>query len=342
MNRRNFTRLLTAGGGLSFVSPLSLYHPTAERPVIMTVTGPIDPARAGTSLSHEHLLVDFIGAKDTGYHRWDRQEVLKVLLPHLERLQAEGCQTFFDCTPAYLGRDPVLLHQLAVRTGIHIVTNTGYYGARNNQFLPAHAFEETADQLAARWTKEWKSGIEDTRIRPGFIKIGVDEGPLSDLHHKLILAAARTHRATGLTIAAHTGTATGAFQQLEVLRQEAVRPDAFVWVHAQAEKDSKRHEEAGRLGAWVSFDGVSEDSIDEYTALLWNMRSKGLLHRTLVSHDAGWYSPGEPGGGEFRDFTAIFRHLLPSLRHHGFTVAEIDQLLVHNPQKAFTVSVRTD
>lgn len=33
--------------------------------------------------------------------------------------------------------------------------------------------------------KEWKEGIEDTDIKPGFIKTAVNPGPLSDLDKNL-------------------------------------------------------------------------------------------------------------------------------------------------------------
>ena len=340
MKRRKFTGLTATAGSLALLGPWAPLRGAMPKSQITTVTGPINASRLGTCLCHEHLLVDFIGATETGYHRWDRNQVIDVLKPHIERLLSDGCQTFFDCTPAYLGRDPVLLYQLSVATGLQIVTNTGYYGAVGNKYLPAHAFAETADQLSARWIREWKGGIEDTSIKPGFIKIGIDEGPLSEIHRKLVVAAARTHLATGLTIAAHTGTAVGAFEELDVLAEEGVRPDAFIWVHAQAEKDYSKHIKAAELGAWISFDGVSEESIGDYTDMLRNMKESGLLHRVLISHDAGWYSPGEPGGGDFRDFSAIFRLLLPEFRQLGFSTSDIDQLLVFNPQHAFTVAVR--
>ena len=68
---------------------------------IITVNGPIDPAALGTVLTHEHILVDFIGADSTGYHRWNKDTVLRVMLPYLEECKASrpylsagsgGCQ----------------------------------------------------------------------------------------------------------------------------------------------------------------------------------------------------------------------------------------------------------
>jgi phosphotriesterase-related protein len=300
----------------------------------------MNPHDMGVTLTHEHVLVDFIGASRTGYHRWSREEVIPVVLPHLERLKSLGCATLFECTPAYLGRDPRLLQELAEKSGMNIVTNTGYYGARNNRFLPEHAFKETAEQLAERWVREWEDGIDGTTVRPGFIKTGVDRGPLSETHERLIRAAAKAHLRTGLTIQSHTGTAPGAFEQFALLQEEGVSLDAFVWVHAQAEDDLSRHVEAANRGAWVSFDNASQDRIDACAAMLLNMKKQGVLSRALISHDAGWYSPGEENGGSFRSYEAIFKHLLPALREKGFTDNETHQLLVDNPARAFSVRVR--
>jgi len=309
-------------------------------PVIMTVTGPVSDEEISLALSHEHILVDFIGAEFTGYHRWDRAEVVRVVAPYLEELTKLGCNTLFDCTPAYIGRDPILLRTLSQKCGMHLVTNTGYYGARDNQFIPAFAYTESAAQLAQRWILEWEEGIEDTDIKPGFIKIGIDEGPLSEMHKKLVRAAALAHLSTGLTIAGHTGSAVGAFEEFDILKESGVAPEAFIWVHAQNEKDLRKHVEAANRGFWVSFDGVGPDNIEQYTALLKNMRGHQLLGRTLISHDAGWYSPGAENGGDFRGFNTIFNLLLPALKGEGFTKGDIELLLRKNPINAYRISVR--
>jgi phosphotriesterase-related protein len=307
---------------------------------IMTVTGRINAAELGRTLSHEHILVDFIGADQTGYHRWNRTEVADKVLPYLTDLKNAGYQSLFECTPAYLGRDPRLLRSLADTTGLNIITNTGFYGARENQHLPPVAFELPADRLASLWISEWENGIEDTGIKPGFIKIGVDRGNLSEIHKKLVRAAAITHLATGLTIAGHTGTAVGAFEEFELLEAEGVGLEAFIWVHAQAEDDLSKYLEAARRGAWVSLDGVSEKNITQYITKLSHLKEHNLLHKVLISHDAGWYRPGEENGGKFKPYTAIEQHLLPALAEAGFAQADIDQLLYKNPAEAYALRVR--
>ncbi|WP_144051540.1 phosphotriesterase family protein [Fibrisoma limi] len=329
-DRRRFLQTILAGAS-------SLAFRSSGR--IMTVRGPIGADQLGLTLIHEHVLVDFIGADKTGYGRWNRDKVAATMLPYLQELKQLGCQAILDCTPAYLGKDPRLLARLSAESGIHILTNTGYYGAVDNKFLPPHAFTETADQLADRWVADFEKGIEDTGIKPGFIKIGVNPGPLSDMHRKLITAAARTHKRTGLTICSHTGPYVPAFEQIDIVKQEGVRPDAFVWVHAQGNNMS-HYARAVRDGAWVSLDGLDNSNVDKYVETLLLMKENKFLHRTLLSHDAGWYDPEKPDGGNMgREYTVLFKRLMPELKKKGFTKRDFRQILIDNPVEAFRLTV---
>ena len=223
----------------------------------------------------------------------------------------------------------------------HILTNTGYYGAAKDQYVPRHARAESADQLADRWVKEWLEGIEGTGIRPGFIKTGVDAGPLSAIDRTLIQAAARTHARTGLTIASHTGDTQAALEQFAVLAQERVRPEAFIWVHAQSDWEPDSRVEAARMGAWIEIDNIGEKNVAECVARVTALKQRGCVRRLLVSHDAGWYRPGEPRGGAFRGFETVYTAFVPALRQAGWADADLHELLVANPAAAFTVRRRT-
>ncbi|MEJ5252083.1 MAG: phosphotriesterase [Chthonomonadetes bacterium] len=305
----------------------------------MTVTGEVQARQLGAVLPHEHVMVDFIGADRVNKGRYNADEVFEVVLPYLKQLRASGCRTLVECTPAYLGRDPVLLQRLSRASGVYLLTNTGWYGAANDKFLPATVRSLTAEQMARLWTEEFEKGIEGTNIRPGFIKIGVDPEP-SEVDMRLLEAAALTHLKTGLTIASHTGPGSAARKQIERLKEMRVHPSAFIWVHAQVENDREMHLWAAQQGAWVEFDGVSEQTVQQHVELVLAMRKAGLLHRVLVSHDAGWYNVGEPGGGTFRPYTTLFTRMIPALRHAGLSDSEIRQLTEDNPQKAFQVAVR--
>jgi len=116
---------------------------------VNSVLGPVPPAELGPTLFHEHILVDIVGAGKIAPRRYDGGEVLGVVLPHLKQLRAQGCRTFVDCTPAYLGRDPALLARLAQSSGLHVLTNTGFYGGAGGKYIPEFAFSATAEDLAA-------------------------------------------------------------------------------------------------------------------------------------------------------------------------------------------------
>jgi phosphotriesterase-related protein len=308
----------------------------------MTVLGPIAPSAMGATLPHEHIMLDFIGADKVNSDRYDRDTVFNSVLPHLEQLQDFGCRTLVECTPAYIGRDPLLLKRLAKATGLNLLTNTGYYGAAHDKFLPVRVRTKSADDFARKWLREWREGIEGTGIRPGFIKIGVDEGPLTNLHRELVRGAARAHLSSGLTIAAHSGDGRAALEEISLLQDEGVSGAALIWVHAQNESDPGLHWRAAEEGAWVEFDHISPSDIEQHLALVLGMKERGYLHRVLVSHDAGWYEIGQPDGGQFRPYDTLFTQFIPALRQNGFTEEEVSLLLVANPREAFTIRVRSE
>ena len=108
---------------------------------IMTVNGPESPGKMGITLEHEHILVDFIGADSTGYFRWNRDSVIQKVLPFVLEAKERGVKTFIESTPAWIGRDPLLLKSLSRTAGINFITNTGYYGAVNNKYIPESFFQ---------------------------------------------------------------------------------------------------------------------------------------------------------------------------------------------------------
>jgi phosphotriesterase-related protein len=235
------------------------------------------------------------------------------------------------------------LKHLATASGLNIFTTTGYYGAVKEKFLPAHAYTETAEQLAGRWVDEFRNGIEGSDVFPGLIKTSVDEGPLTPVCKKILTAVAITHLQTGLSISAHTGNGEAALEELAILNKSGVDPSAFRWVHAQQERDKNLHIQVAKMGAWIEFDGINgseAESIKHHLECVKFMKENGALSKTLISQDAGWYWVGEPEGGTFRGYTAIFEKFIPALKADGFTDDEVTQLLVHNPRESLTIKVR--
>jgi len=350
VSRRTFLRTAGRLAGAMALAPVGrVFGADNFEGKIMTVLGPIAVEQLGVTLPHEHCVVDFLGAEKAQALRHDAEDAFTTILPHLQKLKQSGCESLAECTPNYIGRDVRLLKRLAAATRLNILTNTGYYGAAGNKFLPKHAFTESVEQLSARWLAEWRDGIDGSGVRPGFLKLGVGNGKLSDLHAKLVRAASRVHLQSGMTIAIHTGDGEAALDEVRILGEEGVAPGALIWVHAQNDPGPKQIE-AARLGAWVSLDGysASEKNRERYKKFLIELKKEKLLARVLLSHDHFWSVEGEDGrgslkihaGGAANAYEAIFTHLLPDLRQAGFDENDLRQLTARNPGRAFTIRVR--
>jgi len=310
-----------------------------KQPVIQDLNGEHKLTSDKIWLSHEHILVDFIGADSIQPHTWNHDSIIKEVIPYLEELKEFNVNYFVDATPNYLGRDVILLEKIAKKTGVRIITNTGLYGARNNEFIPQYAHEMTAEDLAEMWINEYENGINKTSIKPGFIKISVDNSDSLDImHQKLVKAAALTHLETGLTIASHTGNSKGLWPQLKILKENGVSPESFIWVHAQGEDNNNNYLKAAEMGCWISLDGIGWELEKHIEKILFAKRN-GILDRILISHDSGWYDP-QKENQTIKPFTNIFKQLYPELKSHGFTDDEFKLLISINPSKAFSIEIR--
>ena len=309
---------------------------------IVTVTGEIPVTRMGVTLPNEHVLVDPVSIDSVGMNHYDRDTVIAKILPYFEELKPFKVGTFVDGTPEFMGRDPQLLAELSRRTGINILTNTGWIASDDEKHLPKEINEMSAEEIASVWINEAKNGIGNTGIKPGFIKIGLNKVTLSETDKKLVAAACLTHLETGLTIMSFTGPADAANEQLKILKKYGVDPSAFIWSHAMEESVSKKILAISLMGAWVAFDGIQDDMLAqiEIEKLLLNLKSTRQLNRILLSHDAGWYQPGKPNGKKFRPYSDLFSSFSLLLMSEGFTREELDQMIIKNPAEAFAVRVR--
>lgn len=325
---------------LFFLLLISCAYPVSEkRHLIQDVNGTHKLVSNQIWLSHEHILVDFTGADSIRPETWNHDVIIEEVMPFLEELKEYNVNYFVDATPNYLGRDVLLLKKITGKTGIGIITNTGLYGARNNKFIPEYAKEMEAGELAEIWINEYENGIGETSIKPGFVKIGVDiSDSLHAMHQKLVEAAALTHLKTGLTIASHTGEARGLWPQLKILQESGVSPEAFIWVHAQAENNNENYLKAAEMGCWISFDGLGWE-LEKHVEKILFAKENGILDRILISHDSGWYDP-QKENQTIRPYTNIFKKLYPELKSHGFTDDEFNLLISVNPSKAFSIEVR--
>lgn len=306
----------------------------------MTIRGPVPVNELGLILPHEHLFVDLRGPHVDGYATGAPAEVAALMLPHLAAAHAAGVTALVECSTIGVGRNVRVLEHLASQTPVHIVAPTGVY---REAYIPAHLRDVSDKELAELWIHEINEGIEDTGIRAGFIKIAMsDDGPTA-LEERSLRAAARASKATGAAIASHTIGGRAARRELDVLEGEGLDLSRFIWVHAHAEPSLDIHREAAQRGAYVEFDAVDGLWVPQadQARMVATLLDAGLGERILLSHDAGWYEPGQPGGvpqpNGVRPFTPLVEQFIPLLQQGGADAATIRLLTVENPARAFGI-----
>ena len=127
-----------------------------------------------------------------------------------------------------------------------------------------------------------------------------------------------------------------ALEELDILASQGLPGEQFNWVHAQ-HADVSFHKRAAERGAYIGFDGLSPDQADHYLKLVLDALEAGLEKHILLSHDRGWYRPGEPDGGasQIHGFTYLSKTFLPRLRQEGVSEELIAMMTETNPKRAF-------
>jgi phosphotriesterase-related protein len=302
---------------------------------IYSVHGKMGVENLGISLTHEHVMSRF-GLEPAYIAEYDKDSLLMQVVPYLKEVKALGVKTIFDCTTAYFGRNVSLLREISDSSGVEIITNTGYYAGANDRYVPESAYESSSEEIAQIWIDEFEKGIDETGIRPGFIKLAFDKGA-SEIDLKLFNAGILTHISTGLTMVVHAENNLQAVgKQLELLEKHDVSPAAWVWVHASKMDDVDFLVETAMRGGWISLDKFKADETEDYVSRITLFREKDLLNKVLLSHDGNSYNRD----GNLKGYKAVITHLVPALKDNGFSEEEINQILVINPQNAFKIGIR--
>jgi phosphotriesterase-related protein len=307
---------------------------------IQTINGPVAVDSLDLILPHEHLFTDLRGPNASDYAQADSDDVVRAMSPYLAEARDAGVTLLVECTPPGVGRNIAMLRRLAETTSIHIVAATGAY---REAFLTAAIRDMSLEALVDLWTRELTEGIEGTSSRAGFIKLAVSDDGITDLETRNLRAAALTSQRTGAVLASHTRGGKLALEEVDLLEAARLSPDRFIWVHAQNEPDHAVHAEVARRGAWVELDAIGvEGRLEVHLEATLALLDGGFADRILLSHDAGWYQPGQPGGLPLsqgrRGYTALVDQFLPALRTHGVTEETIRLLTIANPARAFALA----
>jgi phosphotriesterase-related protein len=130
---------------------------------IRTVLGPVAPERIGTTLTHEHVVLEMWAADGQTHVGQLRDHA--VLRAELEAFAAVGGSCLVDQTPGGAGRDPLELVALSEETGVAIVTGCGFY---TEPFYPpaANLARRSVDDIAEELVAEIEGGLDGTASGP--------------------------------------------------------------------------------------------------------------------------------------------------------------------------------
>lgn len=309
-----------------------------QKQTIRTVLGDVYPKDLGLILPHEHLFTDLRGPKVEDYAQADPKEVLSVMLPYLKQAHDHGVTTLVECSTIGVGRNIEVLQTLATSTRVHLLAPTGLY---REGFIPPIYRDQSVNEIAELFILELTKGIGLSGSKAGFIKIALsDDGP-RPIEKRNIRAAARASKETGAAVASHTIGGRAALQEIEILKEEGMNLEKFIWVHAGSETIREFHVKAADQGAYIEFDSVGNPQTNpETTEAVLELLEKGYGDRILLSHDAGWFQPGRPNGEPehgIRGFTALQDEFLPELQCKGVAEDTIRLIAEENPKRVFAI-----
>ena len=267
----------------------------------------------------------------------------------LSWLSRAGVGTILDMTVPGLGRDPGLVARAVDGTGLKVMFATGYYTYDNLpfpfQYRGRGKIIDDADQmLESLFERDVTSGIGDTGFRAAVLKIVTDEQGMTPDVERLALAIANVHGRTGVPICTHAHAPTKrGLEQQRLLASRGADLGRVMVGHSNETTDLGYLEQIIENGSYLGWDrcGLAFTlPLDAQLDTLATLCERGYAGRIMLSHDKAsftdWFSNAEQ---DFVlpdwQFTYIHSGLLPGLREHGISEAQIDQMLIHNPREFF-------
>jgi predicted metal-dependent phosphotriesterase family hydrolase len=314
---------------------------------VQTILGDIAPKDMGITDPHAHLIC--VGGLEV-------MKDLDFLLDSVDKAAEEagyfaavgGC-TVVEMNPPGCGRNILKMLELAQRVPLHIIATTGF---QKSEFYDTYAHwlvtcsvEQIAEMLIAEVTEGMDAHdyngpiVERIAARAGVIKAATGYGMITDFERKAFHAVALAHKETGAPISTHTEAGTMALEQLEMLKAHGVNLERVIVGHVQRNPDIWYHKKLLATGATLQYDGgyrVKYYPDSTMVDLIFAVVKAGYQKQLLLATDAGraTYQKAH-GGGPGMDY--ILKVFVPRLREEGLQEAVIEDILVNNPARLFTI-----
>jgi phosphotriesterase-related protein len=338
---------------------------------VMTVLGPLPVEDMGTTLMHEHILLDtsswwqcpchaselaiaqqpvnieIIGElRMNPFMNRDNCFLLDVNLAinELGRFAELGGNTVVDPTNLGIGRDPLALQRISRRTRLNIVMGTGFYLEASH---PDWFRKMDADDVAAFIVNDVGGGAEKPEVMAGIIgEIGVSKD-FTEGEQKSLRGAARASRITGVPLSIHLpGWERLAHRVLDIVEAEGADLKHTILCHMNPSHDDPNYQKnLADRGAFLEYDMIGMDyyyadqkaqspSDEENARAIRALVEAGYGERLLLSQDVFLKMMLTKFGGF--GYGYILRHFVPRLMRHGLDRPTIDLLMKTNPRRVFS------
>src|SRR6185503_7776527 len=301
---------------------------------LITTLGPKRADELGLILPHEHIFVDLRTWDQPGYAQAESADVVALMAPEIIRARAVGVTAIVECSTVGVGRRPDILKAVSEATGFPLVVPTGVY---REPWIPDWIQAATEAELRDWMTGELSNEIKPDGVQAGWIKLSAGDDGLTECETKVLRAAAAAGTTTNAVIGSHTIRGRVVRDQLRIIEAAGYSPERFIWIHTQAEPDFDLHVQIARRGAWIEYDAIGSDQLNDdfFVEHIPRVLDAGLGDHLLPRHDRGTYDPALPGGGTPRPFTYLSESFLPKLRQAGVDEPTLRQLTQLNPFRAF-------
>jgi phosphotriesterase-related protein len=312
-------------------------------PTVTTVLGPIDTAKMGFTLSHEHVLISSAGIPHVYPEFIPRRAAVQEAIRRVSEAKSEGIQTIVDLTTMDLGRDIRAVEYVSRVSGVNIIAATGTWLEIPRVFRTADP-----DDISRLYIREIREGIDGTGIKAGVIKVANDVGGVTEPGEIILRAAARAQKATGVPIITHTWAPERVGdQQVRIFEGEGVDLNRVCVGHSNDTTDLEYLTGLLKKGVWLGMDRYPSHRPDvpdwrQRTQTLKALLDAGHGDRILLSHDDPMTNLMQPLAARAERIKRnpdhicfIKRHVLPYLKELGATDAQVRQLVVANPRRFF-------
>ncbi len=277
---------------------------------------------------------------------FDREDSLRRSKRLLTLAKEGGIDSLIDLTTIDLGREVEFIRAASEASGLNVVVATGWW-----RVIPSLFWARDPDWIARFMFHEIEHGIDDSGIRPGVIKLAQDQehlepdGRLNDRAERVVRAAARVCRETGVPISTHHWAPREVGRlQVEIFVEEKAPMHLICIGHSADTTDVKYLEDLLDTGCYLSMDrypgGGQMPDWKARNATVKALVDRGWAGRLMLGHDypppptfVGSDPPQDP---EPVRYTFVKNVAVPALIEDGVTREQVRMMTVETPKRFLT------